>query len=216
MDRPGDRAVDMAAIAARAPVIPVLTIERLGTAVPLARALVRGGLPALEITLRTAAALEAIRAVAAEVPEALVGAGTVLDPAQLDQVQRAGACFAVSPGCTEALARAVRSSGMPFLPGVQTVSEAMALGGLGFEILKFFPADAAGGLTWIKAVGAPLSGVRFCPTGGITAETAPAYLALPNVACVGGSWIAPRVAVATGDWQSVERLAATALALKRR
>jgi 2-dehydro-3-deoxyphosphogluconate aldolase/(4S)-4-hydroxy-2-oxoglutarate aldolase len=216
MDRTGKMAGDMAAIAARAPVIPVLTIEERETAVPLARALVRGGLPVLEITLRTAAALEAIRAVAAEVPEAIVGAGTVLDPAQLDQVQRAGACFAVSPGCTETLARAARSSGIPFLPGVQTVSEAMALRELGFEILKFFPADAAGGLTWIKAVGAPLSGVRFCPTGGITAETAPAYLALANVACVGGSWVAPRVAVATGDWQSVERLAATASALKRR
>lgn len=149
-------------------------------------------------------------------PEAIVGAGTVLDAVQLDQVQRAGARFAVSPGCTEALARAARSSGLPFLPGVQTVSEAMTLAELGFEILKFFPADAAGGLTWIKAVGAPLSGLRFCPTGGVTEETAPAYLALPNVACVGGSWVAPRVAVATGDWQSVERLAAAASTLKRR
>lgn len=208
--------MDIAAIAARAPVIPVLTIETLDTAVPLARALVRGGLPVLEITLRTDAGLDAIRAVAGEVPEAIVGAGTVLNAAQLDQVQRAGARFAVSPGCTDALARAARSSGLPFLPGVQTVSEAMVLGELGFGILKLFPADAAGGLTWIKAVGAPLSVLRFCPTGGITAETAPAYLALPNVACVGGSWVAPRVAVATGDWQSVERLAAAAAALKRR
>lgn len=208
--------MDIAAIAARAPVIPVLTIETLDTAVPLARALVRGGLPVLEITLRTDAGLDAIRAVADEVPEAIVGAGTVLNAAQLDQVQRAGARFAVSPGCTDALARAARSSGLPFLPGVQTVSEAMVLGELGFGILKFFPADAAGGLTWIKAVGAPLSGLQFCPTGGITADTAPAYLALPNVACVGGSWVAPRVAVATGDWQSVERLAAAAAALKRR
>ena len=206
----------IAAIAARAPVIPVLTIETLDTAVPLARALVRGGLPVLEITLRTDAGLDAIRAVADEVPEAIVGAGTVLNAAQLDQVQRAGARFAVSPGCTDALARAARSSSLPFLPGVQTVSEAMALGELGFGILKFFSAHAAGGLTWIKAVGAPLSGLRFCPTGGSTAETAPAYLALPNVACVGGSWVAPRVAVATGDWQSVERLAAAAAALKRR
>lgn len=208
--------MDIAAIATRAPVIPVLTIETLDTAVPLARALVRGGLPVLEITLRTDAGLDAIRAVADEVPEAIVGAGTVLNAAQLDQVQRAGARFAVSPGCTDALARAARSSGLPFLPGVQTVSEAMVLGELGFGILKLFPADAAGGLTWIKAVGAPLSVLRFCPTGGITAETAPAYLALPNVACVGGSWVAPRVAVATGDWQSVERLAAAAAALKRR
>ena len=207
---------DIAAIAARAPVIPVLTIETPEMAVPLARALVRGGLPVLEITLRTAAALEALRTIVDEVPEAIVGAGTVLDPVQLDQVQRAGARFAVSPGCTEVLARAARSSGIPFLPGVQTVSEAMTLAEHGFEILKFFPADAAGGLTWIKAVGAPLSGLRFCPTGGVTAETAPAYLALANVACVGGSWVAPRVAVATGDWQSVERLAAAASTLKRR
>ena len=211
-----DGAGDIAAIAARAPVIPVLTIETLETAVPLARALVKGGLPVLEITLRTAVALEALRTIVAEVPEAIVGAGTVLNPAQLDLVQRAGARFAVSPGCTEALARAARSSGIPFLPGVQTVSEAMALAELGFQVLKFFPADAAGGLTWIKAVGAPLADLRFCPTGGITAETAPAYLALANVACVGGSWVAPRVAVATGDWQSVERLAATASTLKRR
>lgn len=207
---------DIATIAAGAPVIPVLTIETLETAVPLARALVRGGLPVLEVTLRTQVALAALRLIADEVPEAVVGAGTVLDPAQLDAVQRAGAQFAVSPGCTLALARAARSSGMPFLPGVQTVSEAMGLAEAGFETLKFFPADAAGGLTWLKAVGAPLSGVRFCPTGGITAETAPAYLALANVACVGGSWVAPRVAVATGDWQSVESLASAASALKRR
>ena len=207
---------DIVAIAARAPVIPVLTIETVETAVPLARALVRGGLPVLEITLRTAVALEALRIIVEEVPEAIVGAGTVLDPVQLDQVQRAGARFAVSPGCTEVLARAARSSGIPFLPGVQTVSEAMTLAEHGFEILKFFPADAAGGLTWIKAVGAPLSGLRFCPTGGVTAETAAAYLALANVACVGGSWVAPRVAVATGDWQSVEILAAAASTLKRR
>jgi 2-dehydro-3-deoxyphosphogluconate aldolase/(4S)-4-hydroxy-2-oxoglutarate aldolase len=216
MERQEDVTDAMAAIAARAPVIPVLTIEERERAVPLARALVRGGLPVLEITLRTEAALEAIRAVAAEVPEAVVGAGTVLDPGQFDQIRRAGGQFAVSPGCTDALAGAALSCGMPFLPGVETVSEAMALRERGFGILKFFPADAAGGLTWIKAVGAPLASLRFCPTGGVTAETAPAYLALPNVACVGGSWVAPRVAVATGDWQSIERLAATAAALKRR
>ena len=211
-----DVAVDMAAIAARVAIIPVLTIDRRETAVPLARALVKGGLPVLEITLRTEAALDGLRAIVAELPEAVVGAGTVLDPVRLDEVQRAGARFAVSPGCTPALARAARSSGMPFLPGVQTVSEAMTLAELGFGVLKFFPADAAGGLTWIKAVGAPLPDLKFCPTGGITADTAPSYLALANVACVGGSWVAPRVAVATGDWQSVERLAAASSALKRR
>ena len=208
--------MNIAAIAAVAPVIPVLTIERAETAVPLARALGKGGLPVLEITLRTEAALEALRAIVAEVPEAIVGAGTVLNPAQLEQVQRAGARFAVSPGCTAALAAAARSSGLPFLPGVQTVSEAMKLADQGFQLLKFFPADAAGGMTWLQAVGAPLAGLSFCPTGGITAGTAPSYLALANVACVGGSWVAPRVAVATGDWQSVERLAAAASTLKGR
>ena len=208
--------MNIAAIAAVAPVLPVLTIERAETAVPLARALVKGGLPVLEIPLRTVAALEALRAIVAEVPEAIVGAGTVLNPAQLEQVQRAGARFAVSPGCTAALAAAARSSGLPFLPGVQTVSEAMKLADQGFQLLKFFPADAAGGMTWLQAVGAPLAGLSFCPTGGITAGTAPSYLALANVACVGGSWVAPRVAVATGDWQSVERLAAAASTLNGR
>lgn len=208
--------MNIAAIAALAPVIPVLTIERAETAVPLARALVKGGLPVLEITLRTEAALEALRAIVMEVPEAVVGAGTVLNAAQLEQVQRAGARFAVSPGCTAALVAAARASGLPFLPGVQTISEAMALADQGFQLLKFFPADAAGGVTWLKAAGAPLAGLTFCPTGGITADTAPSYLALVNVACVGGSWVAPRDSVATGDWQSVERLAATASTLKRR
>jgi 2-dehydro-3-deoxyphosphogluconate aldolase/(4S)-4-hydroxy-2-oxoglutarate aldolase len=208
--------VNIAAIAALAPVIPVLTFESRETAVPLARALVKGGLPVLEVTLRTEAALDALRAIVAEVPEAIVGAGTVLNPTQLEQVQRAGARFAVSPGCTPSLAAAARSAGLPFLPGIQTVSEAMALADQGFQLLKFFPADAAGGVTWLKAVGAPLAGLSFCPTGGITADTAPSYLALANVACVGGSWVAPRDAIATGDWQSVERLAATASTLKRR
>lgn len=208
--------MDIAAIAARAPVIPVLTIESRETAIPLARALVKGGLPVLEITLRTGAALDALKAIAAEVPDAVVGAGTVLDAAQLEQVQRAGARFAVSPGCTPALAAAARSAGLPFLPGVQTVSEAMTFADHGFRLLKFFPADSAGGIAWLKAVAAPLAGLGFCPTGGITAETAPAYLALANVACVGGSWVAPRAAVASGDWATVERLAAAASTLKGR
>src|SRR5689334_7271215 len=207
--------MDIAAIAARAPVIPVLTIERLADAVPLARALVKGGLPVLEITFRTGAAVEALAAIAREVPEAIVGAGTVLDEAQLRQAIAAGARFAVSPGSTPALAKAVTAAGLPFLPGVQTVSEALALRELGFLVLKFFPADAAGGTAWLKAVAAPLAGLRFCPTGGIGIETAPAYLALPNVACVGGSWVAPREAVAAGDWPRIERLAAAAAALKR-
>jgi 2-dehydro-3-deoxyphosphogluconate aldolase / (4S)-4-hydroxy-2-oxoglutarate aldolase len=207
--------LDIAAIAARAPVIPVLTIDRLADAVPLARALVAGGLPVLEITFRTGVALEALAAIAREVPEAIVGAGTVLDETQLRQALDAGARFGVSPGCTAALAKAVRASGLPFLPGVQTVSEALALREQGFRLLKFFPADAAGGTTWLKAVAAPLAGLRFCPTGGIGIETAPAYLALPNVACVGGSWVAPRDAVAASDWSRIEHLAAAAAALKR-
>ena len=207
--------MDIAAIAAKAPVIPVLTIERVADAVPLARALVKGGLSVLEITLRTEAALEALRLIAAEVRDAIVGAGTVLNAGQLEQATRAGAQFAVSPGCTLALAQAVTASGMPFLPGVQTVSEAMALTEQGFRLLKFFPADTSGGLGWLKAVAAPLSGLRFGPTGGVNAETAPAYLALGNVACVGGSWVAPKDAVAAGDWARVERLAAAASALKR-
>jgi 2-dehydro-3-deoxyphosphogluconate aldolase / (4S)-4-hydroxy-2-oxoglutarate aldolase len=208
--------VDIAAIAGRAPVIPVLTIEREADAVPLARALVKGGLPVLEVTLRTPAALDALREIAAEVPEAVLGAGTVLNAEQLDQAKRAGARFLVSPGCTRALAEAARTSGLPFLPGVQTVSEAMALSDQGFRLMKFFPADQAGGLGWLKAVAAPLSGLKFCPTGSIGADTASSYLALPNVACIGGSWVAPRDAVAAGDWQTVERLAAAAANLKRR
>jgi 2-dehydro-3-deoxyphosphogluconate aldolase / (4S)-4-hydroxy-2-oxoglutarate aldolase len=207
--------VDIAAIVALAPVVPVLTIERAADAVPLARALVKGGLPVLEITLRTPTAMTALQAIATEVPEAVVGAGTVLEASQVEQIQRVGACFAVSPGCTPRLVAATHAAGLPFLPGVQTVSEAMSVAEQGYRILKFFPASAAGGLDWLKAVGAPLAGLRFCPTGGIGADTAEAYLALHNVACVGGSWVAPAAAVAAGDWSQVERLAAAAAKLKR-
>lgn len=207
--------MDMAAIAALAPVVPVLTIERQADAVPLARALVRGGLRVLEITLRTGVALEALRAIAGEVPEVVVGAGTVLNGRQLEQARQAGARFAVSPGCTPALATAAAASGLPFLPGVQTVTEAMALAERGFGLLKFFPADVAGGLGWLRAVSAPLADLRFCPTGGIGPDNAPAYLSLANVACVGGSWVAPKDAVAVQDWTRIERLAAAAANLKR-
>ena len=207
--------MDIAAIAARAPVIPVLTIDRVEVAVPLARALVKGGLPVLEITLRTEAALQALELIAREVPDAVVGAGTVLNARQVEQVLRAGARFSVSPGCTADLAAAVSAAQLPFLPGVQTISEAMTLADRGFSLLKFFPADTAGGIGWLKAASAPLAGLRFCPTGGIGAETASAYLALANVACVGGSWVAPRDAVADGDWGRIERLAAAASNLKR-
>ena len=207
--------MDISAITALVPVIPVLTIERPADAVPLARALVKGGLPVLEITLRTRTAMEALGAIAKEVPDAVVGAGTVLEAAQVEQILRLGAKFAVSPGCTPDLVTATKAAGLPFLPGVQTVSEAMVLAGQGYRVLKFFPADAAGGLAWLKAVGAPLAGLSFCPTGGIGADTAPAYLSLPNVACIGGSWVAPSAAVDARDWSQIERLAAAAASYKR-
>jgi 2-dehydro-3-deoxyphosphogluconate aldolase/(4S)-4-hydroxy-2-oxoglutarate aldolase len=156
-----------------------------------------------------------LRAIAGEVPDAVVGAGTVLNGRQLEQARQAGARFAVSPGCTPALATAAAASGLSFLPGVQTVSEAMSLAERGFSVLKFFPADVAGGLAWLKAVAAPLAGLRFCPTGGIGPDTAPTYLSLGNVACVGGSWVAPKDAVAAQDWTQIERLAAAAASLKR-
>lgn len=207
--------MDIAAIAALAPVIPVLTVERVADAVPLARALVRGGLPALEITLRTPAAVEAMTAIAAEVEGALVGAGTVLEPGQVDRIVAAGARFAVSPGFSPAIGQAVRAAGLPFLPGIQTVSESLAAAEQGWRVQKFFPADVAGGPGWLKAVAAPLAGLRFCPTGGVGPDTAPAYLALANVVCVGGSWVAPRDAIASRNWSQIERLAAAAAALKR-
>lgn len=207
--------MDIESIVAMAPVIPVLTIDKVSNAVPLARALVKGGLKVLEITLRTGTALESLAAIVRDVPEAVVGAGTVLDEAQLRQAQQAGARFGVSPGCTRELASATRAANFPFLPGVQTVSEAMALAGQGFRILKFFPAEQAGGTGWLKAIGAPLGSLRFCPTGGVTAETAPSYLALPNVACVGGSWVAPKRAVESGDWDAIGKLATDASALTR-
>lgn len=207
--------MNIAEIATLAPVIPVLTIERMADAAPLARALVKGGLPVLEVTFRTPVAVAALAEIVREVPEAIVGAGTVLDATQLRQAIAAGARFAVSPGWTPALAEAMTSSDLPFLPGVQTVSEALAARERGFEVQKFFPADSAGGTGWLKAVAAPLAGLRFCPTGGIGLETAPAYLGLPNVACVGGSWVAPRDAIAAGDWSRLSHLASQAAALKR-
>jgi 2-dehydro-3-deoxyphosphogluconate aldolase / (4S)-4-hydroxy-2-oxoglutarate aldolase len=207
--------VDISAITALAPVIPVLTIERPADAVPLARALVKGGLPVLEITLRTRSAMEALGAIAKEVPDAVVGAGTVLEAAQVEQIQRLGAKFAVSPGCTPRLVAATKAADLPFLPGVQTVSEAMVMAEQGYRVLKFFPATAAGGVAWLKAVGAPLADLRFCPTGGIDADAAQTYLSLPNVACIGGSWVAPRDDVVAQDWSHVERLAAAASNYKR-
>jgi 2-dehydro-3-deoxyphosphogluconate aldolase/(4S)-4-hydroxy-2-oxoglutarate aldolase len=196
------------------PVLPVVVVEDVATAVPLARALADGGLPAIELTLRTPVALDAIRAIAAEVPEVLVGAGTVTTPEQAAAAADAGARFLVSPGCTPLLLAAMRDTGLPFLPGTSTVSEVLAVLEAGPTEMKFFPAAAAGGTPYLKAVGGPLPQARFCPTGGITAATAPDYLALPNVGCVGGTWITPGDAVAAGDWERVAKLAAEAANLR--
>jgi 2-dehydro-3-deoxyphosphogluconate aldolase/(4S)-4-hydroxy-2-oxoglutarate aldolase len=202
-------------IVTRAPVIPVLTIERVEHALPLARALVAGGLPVLEVTLRTPAALEAIAAIAREVPDAVVGAGTITTPGDIAAAENAGAAFLVSPGTPAELAEALARARVPALPGCATVSEAMALAARGFTMLKFFPAEASGGIAWLKAVGAPLPGLSFCPTGGIDGRNAAAYLALANVAAVGGSWVAPKDAVAAGDYARVTALARAAAELRR-
>ncbi|MET8338464.1 bifunctional 4-hydroxy-2-oxoglutarate aldolase/2-dehydro-3-deoxy-phosphogluconate aldolase [Streptosporangium canum] len=197
-----------------APVVPVVVIDDLETAVPLARALVAGGLPVIEVTLRTADALRAIERIAAEVPEAVIGAGTIRTPADVAASVAAGSRFLVSPGSTPKLVDAMEASGVPFLPGVATASEVMALAERGLTEMKFFPAEAAGGLPYLKALGGPLPDVRFCPTGGIRLATAPDYLALPNVGCVGGTWLTPADALATGDYARIEKLAAEAAALR--
>ncbi|WP_328560172.1 bifunctional 4-hydroxy-2-oxoglutarate aldolase/2-dehydro-3-deoxy-phosphogluconate aldolase [Streptomyces coelicoflavus] len=196
-----------------APVVPVVVVDDLADAVPLARALVAGGLPAIEVTLRTPVALDAIRAIAGEVPDAVVGAGTVITAEQVGEVMAAGARFLVSPGWTDVLLEAMRGAGVPFLPGVSTTSEVVALLERGVREMKFFPAEAAGGTAYLKALAAPLPQARFCPTGGITRASAPEYLALPNVGCVGGSWMLPKDAVAGRDWGRVEALAREAAAL---
>ncbi|MEU5979595.1 bifunctional 4-hydroxy-2-oxoglutarate aldolase/2-dehydro-3-deoxy-phosphogluconate aldolase [Streptomyces sp. NPDC047315] len=193
-----------------APVIPVVVIEDAADAVPLARALVAGGLPAIEVTLRTPAALDAIRAIAAEVPEATVGAGTVISTANVDAAVSAGSRFLVSPGWSERLLESMQGSGRPFLPGVSTVSEVVTLLERGVSEMKFFPAEAAGGTAYLKSIAGPLPQARFCPTGGISRMSAPAYLALPNVGCVGGTWMLPPDAIATKDWSRIESLATEA------
>ncbi|MFI7017023.1 bifunctional 4-hydroxy-2-oxoglutarate aldolase/2-dehydro-3-deoxy-phosphogluconate aldolase [Streptomyces sp. NPDC050164] len=194
-----------------APVVPVV-VEDAVDAVPLARALVAGGLPAIEVTLRTPAAVEAIREIAGRVPEAVVGAGTVISPGQVADAMAAGARFLVSPGWTDVLLEAMRASDVPFLPGVSTTSEVVALLERGVREMKFFPAEAAGGTAYLKSLAGPLPQARFCPTGGIGPASVPDYLALPNVACVGGSWMLPREAVAARDWGRVEALAREAAA----
>jgi 2-dehydro-3-deoxyphosphogluconate aldolase/(4S)-4-hydroxy-2-oxoglutarate aldolase len=199
---------------ARVPVIPVLTIESAEQAAPLARALCEGGLPAIEVTLRTGVALDAIKAIATKVPEAIVGAGTLRSEDDIQASIKAGARFLVTPGSTPGLAGALAKANVPGLPGCATVSEALALAALGFKALKFFPAEASGGAAWLKSVSAPLPDLRFCPTGGIDMSNANAYLALPNVFAVGGSWVAPREALASGDFARIAALAQNAAGLR--
>jgi len=197
-----------------APVVPVVVIDDLETAVPAARALVSGGLPVIEVTLRTDCALEAIGRIRAEVPQAVVGAGTVRTAADVEAATAAGAAFLVTPGTTPQLVEALRACGLPYLPGAATASEVMTLAERGITEMKFFPAEAAGGVAYLKSLAGPLPEVRFCPTGGIRPETAPDYLALPNVGCVGGTWLTPADALAAGDYARIEKLAAEAAALR--
>lgn len=199
-------------ICQRAPVIPVLVIDDPKTARPLAEALVAGGLPVLEVTLRTPAALEAIREMA-RVEGGIVGAGTLLTPADVSAAKEAGAQFGVSPGATDRLLEACEAADLPLLPGAVTPSEAMRLFERGYTMLKFFPAEASGGAPSLRGLGGPLPQVRFCPTGGITPESARDYLRLSNTVCVGGSWVAPADKVAAGDWQAIEALAREAALL---
>ena len=206
---------ETAAIMNLAPVIPVLTVRSVEDGVAQARALVAGGLTAIEVTLRTPAAIAAIKAIAAQVPGAVPGAGTIVEAEQINEAVAAGARFLVSPGASPALARAAAQSPVPFLPGCATASEAIALRDLGFRSLKFFPAEAAGGARLLASLAAPLPDLRFCPTGGIDLKKAPDYLSLPNVVCVGGSWMLPKEALAAGDYALVEKLSREAAALAR-
>ncbi|MDQ3039924.1 MAG: bifunctional 4-hydroxy-2-oxoglutarate aldolase/2-dehydro-3-deoxy-phosphogluconate aldolase [Pseudomonadota bacterium] len=203
------------AVFALAPVIPVLTIANLDDALPLARALAGNGLPVLEITLRTACALEAIALIARELPEACVGAGTVLSGKDLEAVTAAGARFAISPGATDSLYREASGNPVPLIPGIATASELMRGLEHGWQRFKFFPAESSGGIAGLRGLGGPFAHVRFCPTGGIDAAKAPGYLALPNVACVGGSWMVPADALAARDWSRIGQLARLAAALPR-
>jgi 2-dehydro-3-deoxyphosphogluconate aldolase/(4S)-4-hydroxy-2-oxoglutarate aldolase len=198
-----------------APVIPVIVLDEVAHAVPLARALVAGGIRMLEVTLRSPVALECIERIAREVPEAVAGAGTVRSAADARAAAKAGAKFAVSPGFTRAVGAACRDAGLPLLPGVATGSEILLAQEEGYAQLKFFPAQQAGGLGMLKAWQGPFADVRFCPTGGINAQNAPEFLALENVVCVGGSWLTPADAVAAGDWDRITRLAAAAAQIAR-
>ena len=196
------------------PVIPVIAINDINHAVPMAKALVAGGIRVLEVTLRTQHGLAAIRAIADQVPGAIVGVGTLTKPEEFAAARDAGAVFGVSPGLTEALIAAAKSSGLPLLPGVMTPSEVMAAQEAGFRQLKLFPAVPAGGVGMLKAIAGPLSDIMFCPTGGITIDTAPQFLACKNVACVGGSWLTPNDAMLAGNWAAIEALASAASRLR--
>lgn len=200
---------------AQGPVVPVIVIKDLATAVPLAKALVAGGVRVLEVTLRTPVALEAIALMANEVPDAIVGAGTVTTPEQLNNVIAAGAKFAISPGLTRELLAAGKAASIPLIPGIASISELMEGTGVGYTHFKFFPAEAAGGVKTLKSIHGPFSDIRFCPTGGINEKNYQDYLALPNVACVGGSWIVPDDAIAAGDWQRITDLCKEAVAKAR-
>jgi 2-dehydro-3-deoxyphosphogluconate aldolase / (4S)-4-hydroxy-2-oxoglutarate aldolase len=198
---------EFTALGKRVGIIPVITVGRTADAVPLARALVAGGLPAIEITLRTPHAIEAIAAIAAEVPDAVVGAGTVRDPGQARKAIAAGARFVVSPGATPALLDAAGDWGVPYLPGAATASEIMALAQRGITLMKLFPAEPVGGVELLKSLAAPFGDINFCPTGGINAGNVASYLALPNVAFVGGSWMVPQAALDGQDWRRISELA---------
>lgn len=215
MANPERKQSALAEILELAPVVPVVIVDDAAHAVPMARALVAGGIRAIEVTLRTPIALDAIRAIATEVEGAVVGVGTVLDGNQLESARKAGAHFAVSPGASPRLLDAADASELPLLPGVATAGEAMTLLERGYRHLKFFPAVPAGGARLLAAWASPLPQIRFCPTGGIGVANARDFLALPNVACVGGSWLTPKDKLAAGDWVGVERLAREAALLRR-
>jgi 2-dehydro-3-deoxyphosphogluconate aldolase/(4S)-4-hydroxy-2-oxoglutarate aldolase len=208
--------LDPTALVSQTPVIPVLTIERVADAVPLARALVAGGLPVIEVTLRTRAAIEAVKAIAAQVRDCVVGVGTVTRASDIAMAIAAGAKYLVSPGTPPDLAAALADASVPVLPGCATVSEAMALSVRGFKVLKFFPAEASGGIAWLKSVAAPLPELKFSPTGGIDSKNIAAYLGCPNVLAAGGSWVAPKDAIASGDFARITQLAREASALRAR